>query len=274
MTRTVRGVQLFERRAGDGPLTVILHGGPGAHHDYLLPAFDALAVGRTLVYYDQRGGGRSRILHAEPVGWREHVADLEALRTLWGKPRLTIVGYSWGALLAMLYATEHPSRVERSALVSPAPAFREAREDFERRFQARNLAPELQAERQALRQSGLREEDPETYRQRIFELSVAPYFHDPAKATNLTPFRVTARTQHDVWASLEGYDLRPKLKTLSCPAMVMHGDDDPIPVDSAADTAACLNAPFHLLPDCGHVPYIEAFDDFLELLDEFLPASP
>src|SRR5512134_3012221 len=47
VTRQVRGVQLFERRMGDGSPTVVLHGGPGAHHDYLLPGFDALATGRT-----------------------------------------------------------------------------------------------------------------------------------------------------------------------------------------------------------------------------------
>ncbi|TFG42543.1 MAG: peptidase, partial [Gemmatimonadales bacterium] len=59
--RDVRGIALFERRVGSGPATVVLHGGPGAHHDYLLPGFDALATGRTLIYYDQRGGGRSAV---------------------------------------------------------------------------------------------------------------------------------------------------------------------------------------------------------------------
>ena len=55
----VRGVEIFTRRVGEGPPAVVLHGGPGAHHDYLLPGFDALAHRRELVYYDQRGGGRS-----------------------------------------------------------------------------------------------------------------------------------------------------------------------------------------------------------------------
>ena len=44
----VRGVELFVRRIGGGPPVVVLHGGPGAHHDYLLPGFDALADGREL----------------------------------------------------------------------------------------------------------------------------------------------------------------------------------------------------------------------------------
>ncbi len=273
-TRTIRGVQLFERRVGAGPPVVVLHGGPGAHHDYLLPGFDALAGERTLIYYDQRGGGRSPAKHAEPVGWREHVADLEALRTLWGLPRLTLVGYSWGGLLAMLYATEHPRRVERLGLVSPAPAWRVAREEFERRFQERNLAPGLQAERQALRQSGLRETDPDAYRRRVFELSVVPYFHNPAKAGGLTPFRVTARTQQEVWHSLGDYDLRPLLGTVRCPAIVLHGDDDPIPLATARETAEALEAPLHVLRNCGHVPHVEAPDEFADLLRHFLRPSP
>jgi proline iminopeptidase len=93
-TRAVRGVTLFERRVGLGPPVVVLHGGPGAHHDYLLPGFDRIATGRTLVYYDQRGGGRSPVPRDVPVGWREQVEDLEVLRTLWGLERLTLAGYS------------------------------------------------------------------------------------------------------------------------------------------------------------------------------------
>ncbi len=115
---------------------MVLHGGPGAHHDYLLPGFDDLATGRELIYYDQRGGGQSPVTRETPVGWREHVADLEELRKQWGLEQLTLVGYSWGGLLALLYSTELPERVSRLALVSPAPGWREARQEFERRFKS------------------------------------------------------------------------------------------------------------------------------------------
>src|SRR6476469_2779535 len=243
----VPGADLFVRRIGSGPPVVVLHGGPGADHEYLRPGFDALADGREVLYYDQRGGGRSPVPRDVPVGWIEQVADLEALRRHWGLEQLTVAGYSWGGLLALLYALEHPGRVGRLALVSPAPTWRAARGRFEATFARRNMDPAFQEERRRLRESGLRERDPAAFQQRIFELSVAPYFHDPARARDLTPFRVTGRTQQEVWASLGDYDLRPALSRLSVPAIVLQGDDDPIPVEASREVARLLKAEFYLL---------------------------
>jgi proline iminopeptidase len=268
--RDVRGVSLFERRVGQGPPAVVLHGGPGADHGYLLPGFDTLSEGRELIYYDQRGGGRSPVARDVPVGWREHVADLDALREIWGLERLVLLGYSWGGLLAQLYAVEHPDRVERLALVSPAPSWRAAREEFERRFAERNLAPALEHERRALRESGLRERDPPSYERRLFELAVIPYFYDPAKARELTPFRVVGRTQQEVWRSLGDYDLRPALRRLRIPAFVLHGEDDPIPIEASRETAGLLGAAFHALDRCGHCPHVERLDEFHRLVGAFL----
>lgn len=271
--REVRGVRLYERRIGAGPEVVVLHGGPGAHHDYLLPGFDLLARRRTLVYYDQRGGGRSPVAREVPVGWREQVADLEALRVLWGRDQLALAGYSWGGLLALLYALEHPGRVERLALISTAPVWRGAREIFEQRFLERGASPVIQQMRAELASSGLKERDPERYRRRAFELSVAGYFHDPDRVKDLTPFRITGRTQTEVWESLGDFDLRPRLPEIGVPAVVLHGDDDPIPLEASRILAQGLAAPLHVLPDCGHVPYVEAPDRFVELLDPFLPSA-
>lgn len=269
-TRRIRGVDLFERRVGEGPPVVILHGGPGADHEYLLPGFDAFASQHTLIYYDQRGGGRSPVPRDVPVDWHEQVADLEALRQLWQLERLTLLGYSWGGLLAMLYATQYPANVARLGLISPAPSWRAARERFEAEFARRNLAPELQDERRELRESGLRERDPEAYQRRLFELSVVPYFFDPTRVGELRSFRVTGRTQQSVWQSLGDYDLRPALRALSLPALVLHGEADPIPIDAARETAAALRAEFHPVPRCGHCPYVEAFDTFRTVVGTWL----
>ena len=271
----VNGVDLFTRKVGAGPLVVVLHGGPGAHHDYLLPQFDRLGKARALFYYDQRGGGRSPVDREVPVGWRDQVADLEALRITLDQDKLTLCGYSWGGLLALLYALEHPERVERLALVSPASITVAYREQFERRFAERMSAPAVVAAREALRQSGLRERDPAAYQRRAFELSVAGYFRNPDEAKGLTSFRVTSRTQHAVWASLGDYDLRPRIREvfsrLAPPtSRILHGTYDPIPIEGSRDLATLLQAELLEVPT-GHCPHVEATEDFVRSFDTFLP---
>jgi proline iminopeptidase len=276
-TVDLNGVRLFTRRVGDGPTVIVLHGGPGAHHDYLLPQYDRLATGRMLRYYDQRGGGRSPVSRETPVGWRDHVADLEALRGHWGLDRLTVLGYSWGGLLAVLYALEHRDRIERLALVSAAPLTAAWRDEFERRFAARMSDPWVARARAELTASGLLQRDPEQYRRLAFALSVAGYFHDPAQARALTPFRVTARTQQAVWASLGRYDLRERVRDTFAASepprtLVVHGIYDPMPLESARETARLLRSGVVELAT-GHAPHVEATDAFVRAVDPFLPRT-
>ena len=209
-----------------------------------------------------------------PVGWREQVADLEALRAHLKIERLTLCGYSWGGLLAVLYVLEHPERVERLALVSPASPTAALRDEFERRFAERTNAPAIGAAREALRASGLRERDPAAYQRRAFELSVAGYFRNPEDAKHLTPFRVTARTQQEVWKSLGTYDLRPRLEEartrhLTPDTFVLHGTYDPIPIEGSRELAALLNARLVELA-VGHCPHVEATEEFVTAVSAYL----
>lgn len=273
----VNGVRLYTRRIGGGPPIVVLHGGPGAHHDYLLPQYDLLARRRALLYYDQRGGGRSPIARDVPAGWREHVADLEALREQWRLDRVTLLGYSWGGLLAVLYALEHPDRTERLALVCPAPINAEWRSDFQQRLSARADDPRIVEARADLRASGLQERDPEKYRRLAFALSVAGYFRDPSTAEQLTPFRITQRTEQAVWESLGQYDLRGRIGTTfsggrAPPSLVIAGAFDPLPIEAARQLAALL-ATSAVEIATGHAPHVEATDEFVRVLDRFLPHS-
>ncbi|MGH7621135.1 MAG: alpha/beta fold hydrolase, partial [Gemmatimonadaceae bacterium] len=108
------------------PPLVVLHGGPGASHDYLLPQMLALADDYRLVFYDQRGGGRSRSDDRTPITWRTHVEDLAALVRELGVEPLTLVGYSWGGLLSLLYAITVAGGFRDEGFVldpgAPAPA--------------------------------------------------------------------------------------------------------------------------------------------------------
>jgi proline iminopeptidase len=257
---TVPGAQLHVVEVGEGPVRVILHGGPGASHDYLRPQMDQ--VGGRCVYYDQRGGGKSPLDPGTPYGTvRDHVDDLERVRLHLGEPALALVGYSFGGLLAMAYALEHPDRVARLALVSPAPAAFRERDAMRQRLQAAGKRPEVEALRATLDAGD---------RRARFALAIAGYFVDPKRALELTPFVVKASAEEAAWKSLGEYDLRPRLETLRIPALVAHGVEDPIPIETARETARALSAELVELPACGHVPYIEAAPQLFAALHRFL----
>ena len=261
------------------PRAVVLHGGPGADHRYLLPQMLRLARHHDLLFYDQRGGGKSRADARDPVTWHEHVEDLGRVLREFGLVAPAIVGYSWGGLLAMLYAvatTTDPRLVQpgKLALIDPASVTQRYRAEFEAEFVRRSNSEYVRAERSALLASGLRERDPEQYRQRAFELSVAGYFADPADARDLTPFRVVARIQQSVWSSLGDYDLLgalPAVRTrATTPALIIHGREDPIPLASSVAAAQALGAQLVTIDDCGHVPYVERPEPLFAALEQYL----
>lgn len=261
-----------------GERLLVLHGGPGASHDYLLPQMLGLADPFELIFYDQRGGGRSRTQDQSPITWRTHVEDLSGFIREHSLDPLSIVGYSWGALLAMLYMIEafagdsHFPPV-RLALLDPAPVTHQFRLEFEREFARRQASDPVRSMREALQKSGLEQSDRDGYRQRAFELSVAGYFADPARASELTPFRVVGRIQRTVWESLGDFDVVAGLAGVRCHALVVHGRDDPIPLASSQQAASALAAELVILEDCGHVPYVEQSEKLFTAVRRFLAAT-
>jgi len=285
-------VPLYWCRYGEpgAPPLLVLHGGPGAHHDYLLPQMlelARLAGGHELIFYDQRGGGRSKDESRAPVTWRTHVEDLALVIDELGVDPLSIVGYSWGGMLALLYAIDAARNAamvqpQRLALIDPAPLTREYRDAFEAEKARRERGPAVLAMRDELAASNLRETDPDAYRQRAFELGVSGYFEDPHRAAGLTAFRVTGRVQQQVWESLGDFDTLSELERWLCPApypvLITHGRQDPIPLESSERAARALDARFVVLEHCGHVPYVEQPAALFAALDDFLretrPATP
>jgi proline iminopeptidase len=282
-------VELYHSAYGpeDAPRLLVLHGGPGASHDYLLPQMLDLARDYRLIFYDQRGGGRSRSEDRARVTWQTHVEDLAALVRELSLEPLTLVGYSWGGLLALLYsiaaaggfsdqdalsaALGEAPKPARMVLISPAPATHGLRAQFSEELARRQRAPWIQEERAAIAASGLRERDPAAYAKRIFELGVAGYFADPARARELTPFRVIGRVQQTVWESLAGYDLTPKLPLIEAPTLVLHGAHDAIPLASSELIASTLpHGELVVLDESAHVPYVEGQAAFFAAVREFL----
>lgn len=279
---TTTPVPLYWARYGPvgAPPLLVLHGGPGAHHDYLLPQLLELADDHELVFYDQRGGGQSKTDDRTPITWRTHVEDLERVIEELQIDPLDIVGYSWGGLLAMLYAIEAAAgrvryRPRRLVLIDPAPVNREFRRVFEAEFARRQSSAEVAKLRADLAASELRERDPDAYRQRNFELSVAGYFADPSAAHDLTPFRVTGRVQQSVWESLGDFDLLApgQLDSVAMPTLIVHGRLDPIPLASSEAAARAMNARLIVMENAGHVPYVEQPRALFDAIREFLRTS-
>lgn len=238
-----------------------------------------LAARRSLVFYDQRGGGRSRTEDPAAGSWQAHVDDmLHVIRELRVEP-LTVIGYSWGGLLALLYCIESAHRPtmprpDRLVLIDPAPLSRPFREAFEAEFARRQRSEALRELREELAGSGLRESNPDAYRQRQFELGVAAYFARPEAASDLTPFRVTGKVQEGVWRSLGDFDLIPQLETLHVPTLFIHGRHDPIPLESTEQAARAMRARLLVLEASGHVPYVEQPDALFGAIEQFLEETP
>jgi proline iminopeptidase len=111
-------VDLFLREVGAGRPILVLHGGPDFDHTYLRPELDVLAGSFRLVFYDQRGRGRSG---NGDVSLVSELADADAVRAEAGAERVAVLGHSWGGLLAAEYAVRHPERVSHLILLNTSP---------------------------------------------------------------------------------------------------------------------------------------------------------
>jgi proline iminopeptidase len=249
----VDGARLYCRAVGEGPPIVVLHGGPDFDHTYLLPEMDRLADAFRLVYYDQRGRGRSSG-NVEPgeVGIESEVADLDGLRRRLGSGSVAILGHSWGGVLAMEYAARRPDRVSHLILLNTAPASAEDVAVFRQHLlrirpagdvdqmqaiasSARYEAGDLEAEAAYYRlhyRVALR--TPEQVEQVVGRLRAHFTEDDVLKAR-----AIEQRLYDDTWETA-GYDLVPKLRALDMPALVLHGEYDFVPVALAARIARAL----------------------------------
>lgn len=263
---------LFCREVGAGHPIVVLHGGPDFDHAYLLPELDRLAESFRLVYYDQRGRGRSASgVRPEQVDLRSEIDDVERVRSHFGLESVAVLGHSWGGVLAMEYAIRHPKRVSQLILLDTAPAsagdWQVLRDEFARRRPPGD-AEEMQAiaATDAYRRGDL---DAEAAYNRIhFRMTLRRPEQLDALVARLrsgwTPdgvllARAIEQRLHDETFRSAGWDLFPALQALDVPTLLLHGEHDFIPVELAARIAdAVPGAGLAVLPGCGHFTYLEA----------------
>jgi proline iminopeptidase len=265
--------RLYCRVVGEGPPLVVLHGGPDFDHTYLLPELDGLADAFRLVYYDQRGRGRSaEAVEPTDVSIESEIADLDGLRDALGYESVALLGHSWGGVLAMEYATRHPDRVSHLILLNSAPASGEDVRAFREHLLRARPAGDVERMQAIASSPAYLAGDIETeaaYYRIHYRIALRPEHVDEVvgrlrvhftEEGILTARAIEDRLYDDTWNS-EGYDLVLKLGVLDIPTLVLHGEDDFVPIALSARIADAMpNGRLAVLPDCGHFAYLEAPD--------------
>lgn len=274
------GARLYYRLSGAGSDTLILvHGFQGNSSAYLAPDLRRLTRGRTLVVYDQRGGGRSG--PAAPAGLDEHVRDLDALRYQLGISRMQLMGHSGGAAIVLGYAALHPDRVERAVLVSPPPLVGKGfGEQTARAFYSR-LDSTAWSRARLLETEIVTSEKPRPACRELIRIILPRlYLADQtalrrmrgdfcADSDRMLQTRVARRNAFlNSWADREWTNL---LASLEIPILVLHGEADAIPVAASRELVGHLShGRLVMLPNADHLPWLDQPGPFFAASESFL----
>ena len=278
----VGGAELYAREVGHGKDMIVLHGGPDFDHSYLLPELDLLSNSYKLIYYDQRGRGRSAEgVQPEDVTLGSDIADIDKVRNYFKLDSMILLGHSWGTVLALEYALRYPKRVSHMILMNPAPA---SAEDYTQlRKEWLEKRPDDMERRKAIAAStAFKEGDPDAVtayyrihfkpalaRPEDYKKIIARMRASFTKAGVLKARAVEDRLMRGSWL-LPDYDLLPRLKSLRIPTLVISGDHEFIPAATAEHIAHAIpNARMVTLKGCGHFSYLECPVAVREQIDIF-----
>ncbi len=300
--RVAPGILLRHFEAGSGTDVLVVHGGPG-----FPPLRPWLAADRTgpavhWIFYQQRGCGESTRPISALTGrnrWREiqraestlglgaQVADIERIRRLLGQDRLVLVGHSFGAVIAALYAAEFPEHVRALVFVSPAPLIVMPAERpglFE--TIGRRLPPGLAADYAAYRKQyfdfnrlfAMDERSLSAFYgefARYFGAATGPAAAAPASAVGGSAPAPGGWMTLAVYLSMgRRHDWRAALAPVKAPVLVLHGANDMIPeAQTRAFAALFPRARFEVVPGAGHFSFDEQPADFAGRIVRFLQAT-
>lgn len=248
---------------GEGTPLVVLHGAIGLGSTYMR-ALDPWGEELQLVYYDQRGSGRTPTGDVERISFAGGVEDLEGLRESLGLDRIHVLGHSAGAYLAALYAAEHPATTAAVVLLNPGPPLApELMERFGRTMSSRRT-PDDDVARTAIEESEeYRTKRPEALERHLLNTFI-PFFKERASVervslgfTEITAANVEQGAQR-MMGSLGRLDPIRKLASVTAPTLVVHSELDPLPAEWSRFLAATIpEAEFALLEGGSHFPMVE-----------------
>jgi proline iminopeptidase len=259
---------------------VVVNGGPGFDHTYehaavpgTTSAWETLARTRRVVFYDQRGNGRSGALKTgQSCTLADQIADLDAVRAHLGAEKIDLLGHSWGGYLVMAYAARHPEHIRHLVTVdSAAPKWSDTV------FLFKDIFPEGQERSDSFAFAdalGDAAASAAGIREYFHWLFYAPEKRDAFIAqvgTGVYNKAVNETIDHDV----QRFDLNPELRKFKFPTLVITGRYDINVAPSVAYKMhkAIAGSQFAVFEKSGHLPFFEEPEAFVRTLDAFLGTS-
>jgi L-proline amide hydrolase len=284
MTRN--GHETWYRVVGDlaaGPTPVVIcHGGPGGAHDYTEPIADLAQFGRGCVLYDQVGCGKSTHLPDAPTDFwtvqlfKDELVDLT--NHLGIADRYAVVGQSWGGMLAMEHALDHPEGL-RAIVVADSPASIPLWVEEANRLRA-DLPPEVQATLNEHEDAGTTDTPEYEAAVRVYydrhlcrvpwpdgvERSFAQIAADPTVYHTMN-----GPSEFHCIGSLKTWDITDRLHEISTPTLLISGrHDEATPHIVEQIHTRIPGARWQLFEDSSHMPHVEEPEAFLETVETFL----
>ncbi len=282
----INGTELYFDVVGSGlnasaafqkkPTMIILHGGPGFDHSYLRPWLDPVSEVAQLVYVDQRGCGRSQRHTHEYYQLGIMADDIVLLCQQLQIEHPIVLGQSFGGFVALSIAQRHPDFASGIVLFDTSPAWTGGY-DLDALEQLVGGARGKELREIAYRESTGQASEAELKR---FEEEIMPlYWHQGFKQEYLSELYNSTPVNMDIASYMMGtlskeYDLRPYLKDIHVPALVLQGRYDWVtPMAGAEEMARSVpNAQLHVFEHSGHMVFIEEQEELVNVLKGWIQA--
>jgi pimeloyl-ACP methyl ester carboxylesterase len=276
LTVAVPGGEIFAtRRDSDGPPALVLHGGPGMGAENVIGLIEELDGLFETALPQQRGLTPSTLEGPRDV--ETHVADEIAVLDHLGWDRAWLIGHSWGAHLALHIAVAHPGRVAGLILFETLGAVPDGGSaELVANLVAR-LTPAERSELDALMASQAAGDGDPAHMGKIL-MTLWPsysYIHGNVLPPGYLRIETPLPDQPDTMASVREHfekgTLERGLPGLDVPALLIHGEGDPMPMRATTETAALIRgAKVEIIPKAGHFPWIEQRAGVRQVIDDFL----
>ena len=247
---------------------LMLHGGPG-FYGYMSSLGQRLPKHHDVTYFAQRGS----LANPKPLDeltLEAHLRDIDdEIGRMPTDQDLCLVGHSWGANLALLYAAQNPDKLNKVVAIAPAPLTMESAQKFEANLNQR-MSPterarsdELELTIRSAFEAGTFDETSQDLANERLNLAVPYYHYDSTVTEQLAPVRVDFQSfiasQNGLWEKISGGTIPQCLAKVSVPLLLIQGVDDPIPyLDVAENLKNHIPELQHsTFKNCGHFPWLE-----------------